>query len=101
MDVPLLRRLVKLMREKADSIEAGNSHLSESEAMHIMEVICHEEMSKTQVCKYLNMCRAKFEQLVRTKQMPEGRKVTGFSELRWYKDEIDECVRKIKERHVK
>lgn len=62
MDIPLIKKLSQLMRETADRLDAGNSHLSESEAMHLMEVLCHEEMSKAQVCIYLNVCRAKFEQ---------------------------------------
>ena len=96
MYIPLIKRLTTVMRETADKLDAGNSHLSESEAMHIMRILCHEEMSKAQVCKYLNISRAKFDIMVRLKQMPKGIKVTGHTELRWYKDELDECVEKIK-----
>lgn len=38
---------------------------------------------------------------VRMKQMPKGRKVTDFTELRWYKEEIDECMRKIRDNFEK
>lgn len=96
MDMSLTKRLTKLMRETADKLDAGNSHLSEAESMHLMGIFCHEEMSKAQVCKYLNMSRAKFDKMVRMKEMPKGKKVTGYTELRWYKDEIDNCVKNLK-----
>jgi predicted DNA-binding transcriptional regulator AlpA len=35
--------------------------------------------------------------MIRAKQMPKGRKVTGHNELRWYRDEIDDCIKKIEE----
>lgn len=96
MNMPLIQRLTNLMRETADKLDAGNSHISESEAMYFMGVLCHEEMSKAQVCKYLNISRAKFDMMVRRKEMPKGMKVTGFTELRWYKGEIDKCLAAIK-----
>lgn len=96
MDKSLIKRLTKLLRETADNMDAGNTHISETEAMHIMGILSHEEMSKAKVCDYLNVSRAKFDMMVRMKQMPKGKKVTGFTELRWYKDEIDECLALIK-----
>ena len=39
-------RIPRLLREAADKIDAGNSELSESEAMDIMRVLCREGMSK-------------------------------------------------------
>lgn len=86
----LKERITKLLRETADKIDAGNSELSESEAMDIMRVLCHEGISKAQACTYLNLRRAQFDNLVRAGKLPKGRKVTGYTELRWYKDELDE-----------
>lgn len=92
----LKERVIKLLRETADKIDAGNSELSESEAMDIMRVLCHESMSKAQACIYLNLRRAQFDNLVRAGKLPKGRKVTGFTELHWYKDDLDRYKQKDK-----
>lgn len=93
-----LKALVtRLLREAADKIDSGNCELSESEAMDIMAVLSHQAMSKAQVCKYLNTSSSNFGAMIRAKQMPKGRKVTGYNELRWYRDEIDDCIKKMEE----
>ena len=92
----LKERVIKLLREITDKIDAGNSELSESEAMDIMSVLCHESISKAQACIYLNLRRAQFDNLVRAGKLPKGRKVTGFTELRWYKDDLDRYKQKDK-----
>ncbi len=80
--------VIKLLRDIANRIEAGNSEITESEAMQIMSTLCHEPLSKAQACSYLNLRRAQFDNLVRAGKLPKGKKVTGFKELRWYKDEL-------------
>jgi predicted DNA-binding transcriptional regulator AlpA len=92
MQGALKRLIVKILKETADKIEAGNCELSDSEAMDIMSVLSHQEMSKEDACVYLNMSRSKFDTLVRENKLPKGRKKRGFNELRWYKDEIDKCL---------
>lgn len=96
MKLSLIKLVVKTLRETADLLDAGNSELSESEAMDIMGVLCHQAMSKAQVCKYLNISPSNFGAMIRAKQMPKGRKVVGYKELRWYKDELDECIKNLK-----
>jgi predicted DNA-binding transcriptional regulator AlpA len=96
MKLSLIKLVAKLLRKKADDLDAGNSELSESEAMDILGVLCHRAMSKAQACDYLNISPSYFGDLIRAKQMPRGRKVVGYKELRWYKDELDECVKKLK-----
>ena len=96
MKLSLVKLVVKALRETADLLDAGNSELSESEAMDIMEVLCHRAMSKAQACEYLNISPSHFGDLIRAKQMPKGRKVVGYKELRWYKDELDEAVKNLK-----
>lgn len=90
----LKKLLAKLLRETADKIDSGNCELSETEAMDIMRVVAHESMSKEQACRYLNISSSRFGDLIREKKLPKGRKVTGFKELRWYKDELDGCLKK-------
>ena len=88
--------VVKYMREVADRIEVGTSEISESQAVDILRIVAHEVMSKEQACSYMNISRARFDDLVREKKIPRGRKVVGWKELRWYKDELDAAMFRMK-----
>lgn len=96
MKLSLVKIVVKTLREVADNLDAGNSELSETEAIDIMATLSHHVMSKDTACKYLNLSRSRFDDLVRIKQLPKGRKRVGFKELVWYKDELDNCVKILK-----
>ena len=90
------RTIVKYLREVADKIECGNSEVTETEAMDILKVVAHESLSKAQACSYLRLSPRHFDALIRQRQIPKGRKVTGFREKRWYQDELDVCIYNIK-----
>ena len=91
-----MRTVAKMLREIADRMDKGNTELSDSEAMDIMSSLCHHVMSKDTACKHLNLSRSRFDDLVREGKLPKGRKRVGFKEKLWYKDELDACVRKLK-----
>lgn len=81
-----------LLRIVAD-IDAGNSNLTEEEALYIAKVMNEVArrdvpMSKYQAYTYLNISRAQFDNLVREGKIPKGKKVPGFKELRWYKKDL-------------
>lgn len=96
MKLSLVQMITRLLRETADKLDAGNSEISETEAMDIAEALCHHVMSKDTACKYLNMSRSRFDDLIRIKKLPKGRKRIGFKELVWFQDELDNCVKKLK-----
>jgi len=96
MKESLKNLLVKLLKDKANEIDAGNSELTEEEAMDLMAVISHQALSKDEVCSYLNLSSSRFGDLMREGVMPKGRKRRGRKELVWYKDEIDECKKQYK-----
>lgn len=79
----------KYLREVADKIDGGTCELSEAEAMDILKVISHKPMSKEQACSFLNLSRSRFDDLVRAKKLPRGKKRVGFKELYWYEDELN------------
>lgn len=85
----LLKRIARELRSLADRIEAGNSNLTEEEAMALLSTCTHEVMSKDQACSYLNLSRSRFDDLVREGKLPRGRKRRGFKELAWYQDELE------------
>lgn len=85
----------------ADNIDAGNSNLTESEAIELVDVIKHytdreELISKYEACKYLNISRATFDNYVRAGKLPKGKKKIGFVELFYTKKELDEYVKRFK-----
>lgn len=96
MKLSLVQMITRLLRDTADKLDAGNSEISETEAMDIAEALCHHVMSKDTACKYLNMSRSRFDDLIRMKKLPKGRKRIGFKELVWFQDELDNCVKKLK-----
>lgn len=86
---PLKNILVKLLRDTANKIDAGNCEMSEEEAIAIINNMTHIALSKEMACKHLNMSRSKFDDMVRAGSIPKGRKRVGFKELIWWKDELD------------
>ena len=92
--------VVKYLREVADKIDVGTSEISESQAIDILRIVAHEVMSKEQACNYLNLSRSRFDDLIREKKLPKGKKRTGFKELIWYKDELDIAIRRLNSKKV-
>ena len=76
-----------------DDIDTGNSNLSEDEIQEVVDKLKEYSrkdipLSKYQAYTYLNISRAKFDNLVREGRLPKGQKVAGFKELRWYKRDL-------------
>lgn len=82
------KTITKQLRQIADDIDADNSHITEEEGIEILSNIAHIELSKEQSCDLLNVRGAQFGNLINQGVIPKGRKVKGFKELRWYKDEL-------------
>ena len=51
-------------------------------------------ISKYQAYTYLNISRAKFDNLVRAGELPRGKKIQGFNELQWSLKEIKDARKK-------
>lgn len=92
----LSKLVAKTLRDIANKIDAGNSEMSPSEAMDIMSTLCHYVMSKDTACRHLNLSRSRFDELIRERKLPEGRKRVGFKEKVWYQDELDACLKRLK-----
>ena len=79
-------------------IDAGNCYLSEEEEVEIINLINKLSnkdlrMSKYEAYSYLNISRAKFDNLIKEGKIPQGKKQQGFKELSWTKKEIDEYIK--------
>lgn len=96
MNALIKKTIVKLLLETADKIDAGNSNIEEQTALDICSALTHITLSKEEVCTYLNLSRSRFDDLVREGKFPKGRKLIGRKELVWYRDELNECIKKLK-----
>lgn len=85
--------VVKYLKEVIKRLEEDDCEMSDAEAMDVLKVIAHKPLSKEQACKYLNLSRSRFDDLVRERKIPRGKKRMGFKELYWYEDELEGCKR--------
>lgn len=81
-----------------EDIDAGNSNLTEEEALSVMKAIARYSrkdtpMSKESARTYLGMSRSKFDSLVREEKIPRGKKSLGFKELHWTKRDLDRYLK--------
>ena len=93
----MLTTIKNILNQIIDNIDAGNSNITEEDETHIIDCLrkyTHKDegMSKYSACQYLNISRAKFDNMVREGKLPEGKKVIGFKEKRWYKKDLDRFI---------
>lgn len=97
----LIRTLRNLLLNIVNDIDAGNSNLTDAEIVTSIELInklAHKEtrFSKYQVCKYLNVSRATFDNYVRAGKIPKGTKEVGWKELSWNQLDLDKYLLSLK-----
>ena len=89
----------KYLLKIIDNIDAGNSNLTESEAIELVDTLKRltdrdKRLSKYEACRYLNVSRATFYNYVREGKLPRGKKEAGFKELSWDRKDLDSFVQK-------
>ncbi len=89
----MLKLIKKLLLEMIDNIDTGNSNLTEEEALNAIKILKSytdktKRLSKYQACQYLNISRAKFDNLVREGKIPRGKHQVGFKELSWFEKDL-------------
>lgn len=94
----MLEVIKSLLQRVISDIDAGNSNITEDEAMEMVKVIKSytdktQKLSKYQACQKLNISRATFDNLVREGVIPRGQKVTGFKELFWEERVLDKVIK--------
>lgn len=96
----MLQVIKRLLLKIVDDIDAGNSEMSEKELYEVTDLLKRynfrdKYISKYQAFTYLNISRAKFDNLVREGVLPRGKKIEGFKELQWSLKEIKEYGKKV------
>lgn len=101
----MLKIIRDLLEKIITDLDAGNSNITEEEALKLTKVLQSYtdktvKMSKYQACKYLNVSRATFDNYVREGSIPRGKKEAGFKELFYTKKDLDDFVRKAKNKKL-
>lgn len=94
----MIKIIRKLLLDVVDDIDAGNSNLTEEEALKAIETLKtftnkDKRLSKYTACKYLNISRATFDNYVREGKLPKGKHDVGFKELSWSIKDLDEFIK--------
>lgn len=92
----VIKLLARELRNAADRLETGECAISMDAAEDIMGMLLHIPLSKVQAYEYLNVSRATFDNMVMNGDILKGRKEKGKKELVWYKDELEECIKRLK-----
>ena len=97
----MLKVIKNLLEKIISDLDAGNSNITENEAIELAKVLQSYtdktiRMSKYQACQYLNVSRATFDNYVREGNLPRGKKEAGFKELFWTQKDLDEFKKKCK-----
>lgn len=90
------KEISKLLRNAADSFDAGNSVVTEEQLIEGMKVFLHTPISKEKAAIELGIHPSTFDKLVVEGKIPKGKKELGWKELRWYTDEILQAGKKYK-----
>ena len=85
--------IAQLLRNLADSIDAGNTNATEEELMEMcnyLGLITDPEgkLSKYQAIQFLGISRATFDNYVVKGLIPKGKEQQGFKEKFWYKRDL-------------
>ena len=101
----MLKVIRNLLLKIVDDIDAGNSNITEGEALEIVDSLKRftdkeKRLSKYAACEYLNVSRATFDNYVREGKLLRGKHEIGFKELSWNKKTLDEFIRRSKEEKI-
>lgn len=93
----MLNILKGLLSKIIVDIDAGNSNISEEEALKTVQYLNElttkdKRLSKYAAYTYLNMSRATFDNLIKSGKLPKGKKEAGFKELSWNKKDLDKYI---------
>ena len=97
----MVELIKKYLLKIVDDIDAGNSNLTELEAVELVDVLKRltdreKRLSKYEACRYLNISRATFDNYVREGKLSRGKHEAGFKELSWDRKTLDEFIRRNK-----
>ncbi len=93
----MIKLIKKYLLKIVDDIDAGNSNLTEDEAVELVDTLKRltdkdKRLSKYESCKYLTISRATFDNYVREGKLHRGKHEAGFKELSWSQKDLDKFI---------
>jgi predicted DNA-binding transcriptional regulator AlpA len=97
----MLKVIKEILLKIVDDIDAGNSNITNEEALELANTISilankDRRMSKYAACQYLNVSRATFDNYVKEGKLPKGKHDIGFKELSWSRRDLDNLINSTK-----
>lgn len=90
--------LLKLnLKQLLNDIDSGNSNISESDQQKIIDLfqeINKEELTKTEACDYIGVCKSTFNNYIKKGLIPEGKERQGTSNKFWNKSDLNKYLNK-------
>lgn len=83
-------------RDIADKLDAGNTNITEEQAIDILSSIAHIALTKEEVCDKFKLSRATFDRYVANGYIPKGIKLKHKTSLIWYQDEVEQGLKRLK-----
>lgn len=89
----MIKLIKKYLLQMVDDIDAGNTNITEEEAIQLAATLKEytdktKRLSKYQAC----VSRATFDNYVRAGKLPRGKHEAGFKELSWSKKDLDDFI---------
>lgn len=84
------------IRDIADKLDAGNTNVTEEQAIDILSCITHIALTKEEVCDKFKISRATFDRYVSNGYIPKGIKIKHKTNLVWYQDEVEQGLKRLK-----
>lgn len=90
--------IINLLDKILDDLKSDNSNIPEDKQLELVDILKEYTrqdipMSKYQAYTYLNISRAKFDNLVKEGIIPEGIKKPGFKEKFYYKKDLNKLIK--------
>lgn len=92
--------LIKYLKDTLGQLEEGTCELTDEQLKDAIHLFAHRPLSKEQACNFMHLSRSAFDTRMSKGQIPQGRKRTGFKELCWYQDELEEAKLNENERGI-
>lgn len=98
----ILFRMIQLiktaLKQFIDDIDSGNSYISENQQQELLSLLLQfnqKELSKVEAAEYIGVSRATFDNYIKKGLIPKGHKRSGFKELSWNKNVLDDYLKSI------
>lgn len=92
------KAIANIFRMIADKIEAGTCEVDDMELNAIASTFIHRKLNSEQMCHHLNISRTTLTRMISDGRVPRPYKTLGGDKY-WWQDEVEEHLKKHKEKY--